>query len=285
MSLTVDGNNITFTGTVTVVNGANQDSGTAYLVLTPEGGFGTLPFLATGDPGKPPVFDSFTMEEVDPDDPLPTPNPEYTLVSPGGPGEASHYTLKFYVHKGATGATGTFTISGATDLSGTPGSGNDKQILVYRHSDGKWVLSAQKVGDQYVPAAIASTSFSVTTPRTLTSVTIPAQPFDWRPRVFAQTVVTGSADTRVDLVARVGNASSGAQVGFSKGLAGAAPPPNILIPAAPAGSSMPGSYGRVAAGDAATIYLVAEQKAPSSNSWSTPASPDTTFWVEVAPLP
>lgn len=285
MGLTVSGNDITFEGTVTVVNGANSESGTAYLVLSPTGGFGMLPVFASGDPGKPPVFDSFTMEEVDPGDALPTPNPEVTLVSPGGPGEASHYTLKFYIHKGATGATGTFTVSGATDLSGTPGSGNDKQILVYRHSDGKWVLSAQKVGDQYVPATIGATSFAVTTPRTLASVTIPAQPFDWRPRVFASTVITGSADTRVDVIVRVGDAATGAQVGFAKGIAGAAPPPSVLIPAAPAGSAMPGSYGRVSAGSSATVYLVAEQKAPSSNSWSTPASPDTTFWVEVAPLP
>ena len=284
MSLTIDGNNITFNGVVTVVNGFSPDSGTAYLVLTPSGGFGTLPFFATGDPGLPPVFDSITIQEVDPGDPLPSPNPEVTVINPGGPGEASHLTLKFYLHKGEAGDAGTFTISSATDLSGTPGSGNDKNQLLYRYSDGKWVLSAQKVGDQYVPATIAATSYAVTTPRTLTSVTIPAQPFDWRPRVFAQTVVTGSSDTRVDLVARVGNASTGDQVGFAKGLAGAAPPPNVLIPAAPAGSSVPGTYGRVSAGSSATVYLVAEQKAPSSNSWSTPASPDTTFWVEVAPL-
>lgn len=277
----MDGNSLVFDGTVTLVNGANEDSGTAYLILTPSGGVGTLPALATGDPGKPPVFDSITMEEVDPGDSLPTTNPEVTLVSPGGSGEASHYSLKFYIHKGEQGVTGSFTIAGAGDLAGTP---TDKFTLVYRNSDGKYVLTAQKVGDQYVPATISATTFAVTTPRTLASISIPAQPFDWRPRVFASTLVSGSADTRVDLLARVGDPSTGAQVGFAKGVAGTAPPPMVLIPAAPAGSAMPGSHGRVAAGSAVTVYLIAEQKAPSSNSWSTPASPDTTFWVEVAPL-
>lgn len=281
MALSIDGNNIVFDGRLTVVNGFNRETGTAYLVLTPSGGFGTLPFFATGDPGLPPVFDSITVEEVEPGDPLPTPNPVVTPVSPGGPGVASHYTLKFYLHKGTAGSTGTFTIAGATDLSGTP---TDKYTLVYRNSDGKYVLTAQKIGDQYVPAAIAATSFSATPSRTLASVSIPAQPFDWRPRAFASTVVTGSSDTRVDLIARVGDASTGAQVGFAKGVAGVAPPPMVLIPAAPAASAVPGSYAKVAAGTPTTVYLVAEQKAPSSNSWSTPASPDTTFWVEVAPL-
>ena len=284
MGLSIDGNNITFSGTVTVVNGFSAESGTAYLVLTPSGGFGTLPFFATGDPGLPPIFDSITFEEVDPDDPLPSPNPEVTTISPGGPGEASHLTMKFYGHKGAAGVAGTFNISSAADLSGTPGAGTDKYALIYRNSDGKWVLTAQKIGDAYVPATIAATSFVPTTPRTLATVTIPAQPFDWRPRVFGSTVVTGSSDTRVDLIARVGNASSGDQVGFAKGVAGAAPTPMTLIPAAPAGVDIPGTYGKVAAGSSTTVFLVAEQKAPSSNSWSTPASPDTTFWVEVAPL-
>jgi hypothetical protein len=103
--------------------------------------------------------------------------------------------------------------------------------------------------------------------------------------VFAYTVVTGSSDTRVDLVARLNDPASGDQVGYSKGIAGATPPPNVLIPSAPAGSSIPGNYGKVSAGSAATIYLRAEQKAATSSAWSTPASPDTSFWVEVMPLP
>lgn len=286
MPISINGNDIEFTGQVRVVNGFNPDTGVAYLILTPDGGVGSIPFLAQGLPGLPPVFDSITVEEVDPGDPLPSPNPVVTTVTAGGSGEASHYTLKFYVHKGDTGATGTNEISSASDLDPavTLDSTANKYTLVYNSTTELWVPTAQKIGDAYVPSAIAATAFNNVSPRLLASVTIAAQPFDWRPRCFGSTVVTGSADTRVDLVARVNDPASGAQVGYAKGLAGAAPPGLVMIPAAPAGSSMPGSHGKVLAGNAATIYLRAEQKAPSNNSWSTPASPDTTFWVEVSPL-
>ena len=287
MPITVSGNDIEFTGTVRVVNGFNPDTGVAYLILTPDGGVGSLPFLAQGLPGLPPVFDNITVEEVDPGDPLPAVNPEVTPVSMGGPGQASHYNLKFYLHRGTPGTSGTSSISGASDIdtSVTLDSGANGYVLVYNSTTNKWVPTAQKVGNAYVPGAISATAYTNTTNRTLASVSIPAQPFDWRPRCFATTTVTGSADTRVDLVARLNDADSGDVVGFAKGVAGAAPPPLVLIPASPAGSSVPGAYGRVSAGQSATVYLRAEQKAPSSNSWSTPAAPDTTFLVEVMPLP
>lgn len=285
MAISINGNDIVFDGQVKIINGFNPDTGVAYLILTPDGGVGTLPFFADGDPGLPPVFDSITVTEVDPLVALPSPNPAVTVISAGGPGLASHYNLRFYIHKGDTGATGN-EISTASDLAASPalGVGTDGYGLIYRNSTSEFVATAQKVGDSYVPATIASTAFDTTANRTLASVSIPAQPFNWRPRVFGSSIITGSSDTRVDLVARLNNVASGDQVGYSKGVAGAAPPPYTLIPAAPAGSSIPGSYGKVLAGNAATVYLRAEQKAASSNSWSTPASPDTTFWVEVAPL-
>lgn len=286
MAVTVDGNNLTFEGRVTVVNGANPETGVAYLILTPDGGFGNLPFLATGESGKPPVFDSITMTEVDPDEPLPTPNPIVTLVNEGGPGVPAHYTMQFFVHRGERGATGTINIASANDLAATPalGAGTDGYCLIYRALDGMWVPTAQKVGNLYVPASITATAYNATPNRTLGSVSILPQPFDWYPRCFAQVPVTGSADTRVDVYARLNDPTLGAQMGYSKGLAGAAPPVNIVIPAPPAGSDIPGSFGKVAAGEAAVVYLRAEQKAPSSNPWSTPASPDTTFCVEVVPV-
>lgn len=286
MGISVNGNDIEFDGTVKVINGFNPDTGVAYLILTPKGGTGAIPFLAQGLPGLPPVFDNITVEEVDPGDPLPSPNPVRTLVSAGGPGVASHWNLKFYIHSGATGSTGTYSISGAADLASTPalGSGTNTYQLIYRNSDNLWVPQAQKVGNQYVPATLSNTAYDATPNRVIGSVSIAAQPFDWRPRVFASTIVTGSSDTRVDLVARLDDPASGDVVGYSKGIAGAAPPPMVLIPAAPPGSALPGSYAKVTAGNAATVYLRAEQKAASSNPWSTPGYPGTTYWVEIEPL-
>lgn len=285
MGLSIDGNDILFDGQVRVTNGQNVDTGVAYLILTPSGGVGTLPFFATGDPGLPPVFDSITVEEVDPGDPLPSPNPVVTLVSPGGSGSASHYTLKFYIHKGAEGEAGTFTFAGADDLAASPslGAGTDGYILVYDHDETEWVPTAQKVGDLYVPGSITSKASNNTSTHAICSISVPAQPFDWRPVCFGQSIITGSSDTRVDLVARLDNATTGDVVGYSYGVVGATPPPNILIPASPAGSSVPGSYGKVDAGNAGIIYFRAEQKAASSNNWSLSNS-NTSFAVQVQPL-
>jgi hypothetical protein len=280
MPLTVTGNDITFTGDVRVVNGFNPDTGVAYLILTPAGGVGALPFMAQGLPGLSPVFDSMTLIEVLSTDPLPTPNPVVTQVSPGGAGTASHYTLVFYIHKGATGATGSPSIAGSSDISGTP---TDKYMLAYRSSDSKWVITAQKIGDLYIPSAITSKAFNNTSPHLIASVNILAQPYDWRPICHGQSIITGSADTRIDLVARLDDAAAGNTVGYSYGLAGTAPPPNILIPTSPVGSAVPGAYGRVTAGNAATVYFRAEQKAASSNSWSL-SNTSTTFAVQVHPL-
>lgn len=288
MGITVDGQNIIFDGQVTVANGANTDNGTAYLILTPTGGVGTLPFMATGDPGLPPVFDSISVVELNPAQALPSPNPVVTLVDPGGSGSASHYTMTFYLHSGDTGPAGTSSISEAIDIATSPalGAGTDGYILQYSAANSNWVPVARKVGSQYVPAAIAATANDTTSPRLLASVTIPAQPFDWRPRCFGQTQVSGSIDTQVNLYARLNDPASGDQVGYGKGAVGIVPVPTVLIPAAPGGSavSATGTYGRVAAGASATIYFRAEQVANSSLGWSTPADPDTTFWVEVAPL-
>lgn len=286
MGVTVDGNDIVFSGDIRVVNGFNPDNGVAYLILTPSGGTGTLPFLAEGQPGLPPVFDSVSVIEVDPTDDLPTPNPVVTVVNPGGPGVAAHYTMTFYLHTGEKGATGANEISTAVDLATSPvlGAATSAYVLVYDAVNSVWVPTSQKVGNDYVPTTIGATAYNTASPRTLATVAVPAQPFDWRPKVFGQVVVTGSSDTRVDLYARINDASAGDQVGYSKGVAGSAPPPNILIPAAPAGSAVPGGYGKVLAGQPATIYLRAEQKAASNGSWSTPGAPDSTFWVEVSPL-
>lgn len=288
MALTINGNDIEFTGTVRVVNGFNPDTGVAYMILTPDGGVGSLPFLAQGLPGVPPVFDSITVEEVNPGDPLPSPNPVVTTISPGGSGTASHLSLKFYIHKGATGATGTNIISTASDLATVPalGAGTNGYTLIYRSSDSKWVPTPNPASSMqtYVSPAILATANNNASPRTLSEISVPAQPFEWRPRVFAQTLVAGGLGTRVDLVARLNDPTSGDQVGYSKGVQGASPPVNTLIPAFPAGAAVPGSYARVAAGVSAVIYLVAEQKAASNGAWSTPASPDTTFCVEVQPL-
>lgn len=290
MGVSISGNNITITGaTIEVINGANPDSGVAYIIITPDGGVGELPFMSTGLPGQPTLFTTITLIQHPAGEALPSPNPEQTLIDPGGPGLPAKYSLVFHLNQGITGAPGTPSFALANDLASTPvlGALTDKFVLVYRSADGKFVPTAQKAGDTWPSSVIGATAFNGTSPRLLSTIAIPPQPFDCRVRVFAQTVVTGSVDTRVDLFARITDPASGAQVGYAKGLTGlnAAGIQTVMIPAYPAGSTAPGAYGKVAAGAGVNVYLRAEQVGPSSNSWSTPASPDTTFQVEVQPLP
>lgn len=292
MGVTINGDNIVITGaTIEVVNGANSETGVAYIIITPEGGVGELPFMAQGLPGQPTLFPSITVEMVHPDNDLPTENPEKTLVDPGGAGEAAQYNLKFYVHSGADGATGSPSFAGASDLASSPvlGVATDKFVLVYKASDSTFVPTAQKVGTVAVSGIIAATAYNSTNPRLLHTISIAAQPFDYIPIVWAGTVVTGSGGgtpTRVDLFARLDDPASGDQLGHAKGMSGANADgiQTIMLPTFLYNQDVPATYGRVAMGDAANVYLRAEQQAASSSSWSTPASPGTTFSLLLQPL-
>lgn len=292
MGVTISGNSIIISNAnIEIINGASEEFGVAYIIITPEGGVGAIPFMATGAPGQPTLFPVITMTEIPAAEPLPTPNPNYVLLDPGGAGVPAQYSMQFFVHKGNTGLTGSPSISGASDLATAPvlNVNAEKFFLAFRFSDGKWVPTAQKVGDAYVASSIAATTYNVTSPRLLASMSVPPQPFDWRPRVFASTIVTGTGGaepTRVNLVARLNDEASGAQLGFKKGLIGAndAGISTDIQPTYLNNQAVPGPYARVAANAAATVHLRAEQVAPSSGSWSTPASPDTTFSVEVQPL-
>jgi hypothetical protein len=147
---------------------------------------------------------------------------------------------------------------------------------------GKATWTAPKVGGQYWPASIANTSGTDGQNRTLCSVSIPAQPFAWRPRVFAQCIIGGTANTRVDLIARLNDAIAGDIVGRSFGQVGATPPPAVLVSGPPAGALT--TAGQVAAGASAVIYLRAEQQASTTDAYTT-AGVSTSFMVEVAPVP
>lgn len=276
MSISQDGNDLVFDGIVRLTNAFDPTTGVATVIFSPRGGIGNLPALATGGPGLPPVIDGVTLHEVAPGDALPTST--FNLVSPGGAGVASHYTVDLYVHSGAKGDDGTAAaILDASDVDAT--SLVNGYILQYNSTTGKMTLTAQKVGGLYLPASYASTSGN-SNARTLASYNIPAQPFDWRPIVFGQTVVSGTANTRVDLSAHLIN-TTGDQVGYGFGQAGAAPATAICIPAS--GAALTGGYGKVAAGVAVDIYFQATQMNSTTDAWVTNAA-TTTFETWVQPI-
>lgn len=277
----LDGTQIIWDGEIHITNATDISTGVLTLVLTPKGGVGALPALTAGPAGVPPVIDTVTVESVDPGDTLPP--PVWTLVSPGGAGIASHYTLKIYVYKGDTGDVGPSTnILDAPDVDAVTVPPTNGYILVYNSTTGKMTFGSQLVGGLFVPASATSTSGNGLS-RTLCSVTVPSQPFDWRAVPSGQTIVSGTVNTRVELIARIANATTGQQCGYGMGLAGVAPPPVTLIDAMPLGSTT--GYATISAGSPATIYLQAEQKnTGTTDAWTT-SNLSTLFQVLVSPIP
>jgi len=270
-------NGITWTGEVLFTDSSDVGTtGVATLTLTPSVGVSNLPALVAGNPGPPPTLRNVTVNQVSYG--TTPPASTWTLVTAGSAGVASVYDLTLYVNSGQAGTSGTFTIAGATDFSGTP---TNAYTLVYNSSTSKWAVSAQMVGNLFVPSSYTSASTSGTNSQsTLASLTVPSQPFDWYPVVHGQAVATGTVNTHVDLVCRINNSTTGNQVGYGRGVTGATPPPTTLIPAF--GSALSGGYGLVSAGSAATVYFIATQTATTSDAWAVSNS-TCAFTVQVQP--
>lgn len=252
----------------------------AVIMLGPPGGVAEIPALVKGDPGLPASIDTninYTVLAYD--DPT-SDSASFTLLTPATATTPAVYRLSLSLHEGSPGAAGTMTVLGAADLTGTQVDG---YVLTKTTVSGnnQVTFSAPKVGDQYWPASIPNTSGTDGQNRTLAVVNIPAQPWDYRLRVFGQCVISGTANTRVDLVARLNNAASGDIVGRAFGVTGATPPPAVLVSGPPTGSTS--TAGKVLAGNAATVFLRAEQQASTVDAYTT-SSTTTSFMVEVAPI-
>lgn len=260
----------------------------AAVFIAPAMGRASVPAAAQGDNGLSPDID-IIGHEVAAATALPTPNPAKTVIDPGGPGEAAHYQYDWYVHKGNDGSSGTFTLLSATDLIGTPGVDYYPAYTVDidpgtggNQPGATW--KPQKVGNVYWPAsttAATSTAGPVTLAQT---ASIPSFPFDWRPEAYACATITGAAaDVRVDLAARINNATTGEVCGNTFGIPGTGPAVSIMTPGPPAGSN-PATYGRVAAGVSGTVVYLRAERVAGSAAFSIPA--DTIkFYVKVVPLP
>lgn len=263
---------ISFTDcTVTFPYGFSVSSGVGTIIITPAGGVASFPMAIQGNDGPPPDV-RFVYHELASEDPLPSPNPVRTVLDPGGPGEASVYQFDLYGHEGTPGAAAPVSILAATDIDGTV---TDGYVLAKKSGIGKVEFIPMRVCDLRGPDAIAATSFSNTSPRVLRVVALPARPFPRKVLPYGAVVVTGSVDTRVDIVAYLGDPTAGGvEVGRAFGAAGAAPPPTVFAPGPP--STMDGandSYAVIVAGSGANIYYRAEQVASSSNGWATAAGP------------
>jgi hypothetical protein len=242
------------------------------MTLTPSGGTSNLPALVNGTPGLPPVFDSVTVTQV-PYGTTPS-APVLTLVSPGGAGTASHYTLQLYINSGQQGATGaSTTISTAPDVTGGPvGSATNGDTLYYTWtgSSGSWVISPPKVpSGPYIALNSTFTAYSGTaTSATIASIGTPALPYAWRPVISAGIYASGTINTHVDCAVYLGS-TTGQQVGYGMGGGGVGPYPIRVTSAYGGAVSGSSTYGQVAAGATATFFLQALQLNSTTDTWST----------------
>lgn len=268
---TPDGKYYLFEGVVYIP--IDPTTGVAQLLLRPKGGMGIgIPPIENGDDGATPtIMDEILLTALDWDDENPD-EASWTEVS------SNVYQLSLSLHKGAPGDSVAAPILSATDLTGSPTA---KYVLRINSSANGVEIVPNLVGDRYFPGTINSIA-SGNANATLCSISIGPLPFDWRPVASGYTLITGTgADVQVDVIARLGNASTGNIVGRGTQRAGQYPPTHILMPGVPAGSAA--DYDKVAAGATTTIYFRSERQ--SGADTYTTSNTTTLFRVEVQPIP
>lgn len=267
----------------------DPETGVCVIFLAPPGGRATVPAIATGPSGPPPTLLTPVVTEIEPGDTMPAWS--WEVVTPGSAGVASTLKLHAYSRKGTAGVSGSTVLLSATDLVGTPAAGYFPAYVVDKGlaaggaatGTGGALWTPQKVGGVYWPASIANTTSGDGPQRTIAqTASIPEQPFAWRPRPFAQSIITPTgSDVRVDLIARVGNASTGDIVGRCYGIA-AATERQTITPGPETGSAS--TVGQIAAGVGPTVVYLRGERQSGADSFGTAGS-TTRFYVEVAPLP
>jgi hypothetical protein len=243
-------------------------------VAAPDGGLGSFPGLVQGDTGPAPTIDpAINFTALPAGDPTPD-SASWSEIS------TDVYKLNLALHKGEKGDAAAFDLADADDLVGTPAAG---RILVVNTAANGFEYAAQKVGDEYWPATINNTP-SGNSAYTLCQVSIPGQPFAWRPEVSGWCVITGTgADVQVDLVARLNDQAAGKILGRGRGQIGqnTEGSSTVLVSGPPSGSVA--DFNKVAAGSATTIFFRAERQ--SGSQTFTTVGTAAAFSVRVRPVP
>lgn len=250
----------------------DPDGETLFFVGTPQGGVGVLGPLVKGDPGKPALFQEggdFTSLAFD--DPTPQ-SLSVVEVTPGSDTQSQIVKLVAALREGKPGKDGSTSL----DLSSIGGTVAPGRMLVINPGGDGINAVVPRVGGMHWPAEVTEAPAGTNATRTLGIVSVGAGTYgaDWRVHVNASTVVSGSsADLRVDLVARLG-AANGPVVGRGSGPSGQSV--GLSVASGPDAGAADG-VNRVAAGAAATVYLVAEKQSGSA----TFATSSTRFSIEV----
>lgn len=259
---------------------------TAVIVLGPAGGSIQIPPLAAGEAGQPPQL---TLGPVTTLAAGKNATASLEQTSPGGAGVASQYELTLGIPQGAQGPAFSTQLVNASDLTGTPAAGYTMAYVPQNgNTPAQFAYAAMPFASVYNVTGIAATGGTAGNIRTLKQLSIPAQPFEWVPFAFSNVVVTGTANTAVAVVARLGGAGgsqSGVQVGYAPpvpgAVVGANPWPMSMIPDFGT-NSLPGSNATVPKDSAVTLNLNCEQQAATTDQYSTAAG--ASFSVGVLPV-
>lgn len=272
---TADGQYYQFTGDILMP--VSPETGAAVLLLRPKDGMGAnIPAIERGEPGLPAAIDeTINFTELDHDDPTPG-GASWDPLAPPDPetGTPGLWRLNLALHRGAPGADGSVELD-PEDFSVSPVAG---QVLAVNAGADGFELVSPRVGGRYIPASVNNTTTGNVN-STLAVVSVPAQPFDWRPRCHGYTVVTGEgSDVRVDFLARLNDENGGNIVARCTGVA--ATERLTLVPGPPAGSA--DGFDKVSAGSPAVIYFRCERQ--SGSLTYTTSSSTTLVSVEVLPI-
>lgn len=247
-------------------------------VAAPDGGLGNFPALVRGDDGAPPDIDNTILfTALEPTDTT-ADFASFNEIAP------NVYQMSLGLHKGLKGDDGVMVLN-PLDY-GTPVAG---RTIVLNDTLDAFVYQAIKVGDRYRPAAFANAP-SGNASYTLSAIPIAAQPWDYRPSLVGQCVITGTgADFQGNLVVRmstagIANGETAGPIlasGFGPIGINASKISTILSSAMAAGSS--DTADKVLKGNAATLYLRVERQA-GANTFTTLG--DTTLCeARVNPIP
>jgi hypothetical protein len=271
-------------------------TGTATMTIVLDNATATVAALASGPAGPPPEIRNIIVNQLTPGvDTMPTPAASATLITPGDSGTPSVYDLTLNIWKGTDGDDGTpGSILGSSDITGTPADG---QVIVYSSatSKGVWknVATLPVVRPLFVVAGSSFTALTMSTSTTtgiMTSLTIPGQPFAYRPRVEGEFEVTGAVGTRIDGEIRMGSsatdaatiATSGTRVGAGRGVESAGA---VLVPVRPriGAAVTPGmsSPPAVVAASTDQKFVFSAVRQYGTSAWSTTQTDaELRIWLE-----
>lgn len=271
------------TGVDLTIDDIDPDTGTGSITITAAGGFAHLPNVLQGLPGLPPVFPAgqITTTQVPHGTAVPATNPAVTVIDPGGPGLASQYGLEFFINSGADGNPGSFALAAAVDVLEATATILGQSLVVTQVTPSLQFGFASQMGQVYYPSVINSTGTSGGSNRTIATVPIPSLAYACKPVVSCQTLITPTDGTaQVNLVARLGNATTGPIIGQGFGLPGQTCIVNIAF--GPAAGSAP-SVGVVNAATPTNVYFNVEQVGGTTGAFTTAAA--TTWGCGVAVFP